>query len=70
MLDARGGSAKTLCERISAAAPQTTVILWDATENLMRVIEPGGRPVRDVGGAGANDLRRELIASQTQHVKE
>jgi DNA-binding NarL/FixJ family response regulator len=64
-LDSRG--SRGLCERIRYASPQTTVILWAADENRMQVLEPGRFEMRQVPGGGLVELRRELMASQSQH---
>jgi len=64
------GGARTLCDRIRLAAPNTTVILWASEENRMRIVGPGASAARDVAGGGLADLRRELIASQSRPTEE
>jgi hypothetical protein len=64
------GGARTLCDRIRLAAPNTTVIMWASEENRMRIVGPGASVARDVAGGGLADLRRELIASQTRPTEE
>ena len=64
------GGARTLCDRIRLAAPNATVIMWASEENRMRIVEPGASAIRDVGAGGLDDLRRELIASQSRATEE
>jgi DNA-binding NarL/FixJ family response regulator len=67
-LESRG--IETLCARIRRATPDTTVILWAAEEDRLRIIGPGARSIREVQPGGVAELRRELLASQSEHVKE
>jgi hypothetical protein len=59
------GGARTLCDRIRLAAPDTTVIMWASEENRMRIAAPGTSAIREVAAGGLADLRRELISTQS-----
>ena len=70
VLDRDDGSSRTLCERVRAASPGTTLILWTRDETLMEVLDPGPAQSRRVVPSGLEDLRNELAASRSANLVE
>jgi CheY-like chemotaxis protein len=70
VLALEAGGTRALCDRIKIAAPDTTVIMWSAEENRMRILEPGESTPREVAGGDSADLRRELLCTQPRPTKE
>ena len=70
VLDRDDDSSRILCERVRAASPGTTLILWTRDESLMEVLDPGPRRSRMVAPSRLEDLRSELTASRSANLVE
>jgi DNA-binding NarL/FixJ family response regulator len=70
VLDRDDESSRILCERVRAASPGTTLILWTRDESLMEVLDPGAAQSRRVVPSGLDDLRHELAASRSANLVE
>ncbi len=70
VLDRDDGTSRILCERVRAASPGTTLILWTRDESLMEVLDPGPRRSRMVAPSRLEDLRSELAASRSANLVE
>jgi AmiR/NasT family two-component response regulator len=70
VLDRDNDSSRTLCERVRAASPGTTLILWTRDETLMEVLDPGPARSRMVVPSRIEDLRHELAASRSANLVE
>ncbi len=70
VLDRDDDSSRILCERVRAASPGTTLILWTRDETLMEVLDPGPARSRMVAPSRIEDLRSELTASRSANLVE
>ncbi len=57
------GDSAELVERIRAASPSTTVILWARDEDAMEVFDPGASLPRRLRTTGTSELRMELVGA-------
>jgi DNA-binding NarL/FixJ family response regulator len=62
VLDLDNPAARTLAERVRAASPATTVVLWARDEDAMEVLDPGAAAPRRFFDALLEQLRDELRA--------
>jgi DNA-binding NarL/FixJ family response regulator len=62
VLDLDSPSARTLAERVRAASPAVTVVLWAREEDAMEVLDPGAPTPRRVFSGLLDQLRDELRA--------
>ena len=58
-----------LSERVRAASPETTVVLWMRDEEVMEVVGPGASEPRRVFTPVPEELRSELMRSQLNRVE-
>jgi len=70
VLDLDQPESKQLSERVRMACPQTKVVLWARTENLMEVIDPGATRPRWVVSGVPQDLLAELSTVQVIRAEE
>jgi len=63
LLDIAHADSRELTDRVRAASPETTVILWARDEDAMEVFDPGSSTPRRFATELAEELRGELIAS-------
>jgi len=70
VLDLDQSDSQELSELVHLASPQTKIVLWAPTEDVMEVIDPGAtRPRLVVSGATA-DLLAEMSAPQVSRAEE
>jgi DNA-binding NarL/FixJ family response regulator len=62
VLDLDSASARSLAERVRAASPATTVVLWARDEDAMEVLDPGAPAPRRFFSGLLDHLRDELRA--------
>jgi len=62
VLDLDSPSARSLADRVRAASPGTTVVLWAREEDAMEVLDPGAPIARRFFSGLLDHLRDELLA--------
>lgn len=62
VLDLDSPSARTLAERVQAASPVTTVVLWARDEDAMELLDPSAPTPRRFFSGLLDHLRDELRA--------
>jgi len=62
VLDLDSPSARSLADRVRAASPGTTVVLWAREEDAMEVLDPGAPIARRFFSGLLDHLRDELRA--------
>jgi DNA-binding NarL/FixJ family response regulator len=62
VLDLDSPSARALAERVRAASPAVTVVLWAREEDAMEVLDPGAPTPRRFFSGLLDQLRDELRA--------
>ncbi len=70
VLDLDRTDSQQLSERVRLACPQTKVVLWARTENVMEVIDPGATRPRWVLSGVPEDLLAELSTVQVIRAEE
>jgi DNA-binding NarL/FixJ family response regulator len=66
LLDIARSDSRELGDRVRAASPETTVILWARDEDAMEVFDPGSTTPRRFQSELPEELRGELIASHAR----
>jgi DNA-binding NarL/FixJ family response regulator len=61
--------SRELSERVRAASPETTVVLWARDEDVMEVVAPGASEPRRVFTPMPEELRSALVRSQVNRVE-
>jgi DNA-binding NarL/FixJ family response regulator len=69
VLDLGQVTSRELGDRVRAAAPETTVVLWARDEEVMEVVGPGAAAPRRVFNPVPEELRSELVRSQVNRVE-
>jgi DNA-binding NarL/FixJ family response regulator len=70
VLDLGDAASRPLADRVRAAAPGATVVLWARDEDAVEILEPGAdSPLRFEDDA-TDVLRRAVIASHVNRVEE
>jgi len=64
VLDMGQAASRELSDRVRAACPETTVVLWARDEDVMEVVEPGAGEARRVSSPLPEELRGELMRSR------
>jgi hypothetical protein len=64
VLDIGQAASRELSDRVRAACPETTVVLWARDEDVMEIVEPGAEETRRVFSPLPEELRSELIRSR------
>ena len=62
-------ASRELSDRVRAASPETTVVLWARDEDVMEVVGPGASEPRRVYTPVTEELRSELMRSQVNRVE-
>lgn len=62
-------ASRELSERVRAAAPETTVVIWARDENVMEIVDPGASEPRRVFEPKPEELCSELMRSQVNRVE-
>jgi DNA-binding NarL/FixJ family response regulator len=62
-------ASRELSDRVRAASPETTVVLWARDEEFMEVAGPGASEPRRVLTPVTEELRSELMRSQVNRVE-
>jgi DNA-binding NarL/FixJ family response regulator len=62
-------ASRDLSDRVRAASPETTVVLWARDEDVMEVVGPGASEPRRVFTPVPEELRSELMRSQVNRVE-
>ena len=62
-------ASRELSDRVRAASPETTVVLWARDEDVMEVVDPGASEPRRVFTPVPEELRSELMRSQVNRVE-
>lgn len=70
VLDLDQTDSQRLSELVRLARPQTKVVLWASTEDVMEVIDPGATRPRWVLSGVPEDLLAELSSLQVTRVEE
>ena len=70
VLDLDRTDSQQLSERVRMACPNTKVVLWARTEDVMEVIDPGATLPRWVLSGVAEDLLAELSTLQVTQAEE
>jgi DNA-binding NarL/FixJ family response regulator len=70
VLDLDGTESQQLTESVRRACPQTKVVLWARTENVMEVMDPGATRSRWVISGVPEDLLAELSTVHAAHAEE
>jgi AmiR/NasT family two-component response regulator len=70
VLDLDRNDSQQLSERVRLACPQTKVVLWARTENVMEVMDPGATRPRWVLSGVPEDLLAELSTVQVTQAEE
>jgi DNA-binding NarL/FixJ family response regulator len=69
LLDLGQATSRELTDRVRAASPETTVVLWARDEDVMEVVAPGASQPRRVFTPVPEELRSELMRSQANRVE-
>lgn len=69
VLDLGQATSRELTDRVRAASPETTVVLWARDEDVMEVVAPGASQPRRVLTPVPEELRGELMRSQVNRVE-
>jgi len=69
LLGLEQAESRELSERVRAASPETTVVLWARDEDVMEVAGPGASEPRRVFTPVPEELRSELMRSQVNRVE-
>jgi DNA-binding NarL/FixJ family response regulator len=70
VLDLGDAASRPLADRVRAAAPDATVVLWARDEDAVEILEPGDAvPIR-IEEAATDALRQALIACHVNRVEE
>ena len=64
VLDLEQAASRELAERVRAASPRTTVVLWTRDEQVMEVVSPGAAEPRRVIDPEPDELCGVLARSQ------
>jgi DNA-binding NarL/FixJ family response regulator len=70
VLDLDQVDSQQLSELVRLACPQTKVVLWASTENVMEVIDPGATRTRWVLSGVPEDLLAEMSSRQVTRAEE
>lgn len=70
VLDLDQTESQELCELVRSVCPQTKVVLWASTEDVMEVIDPGATRPRWVVSAVPEDVLAEMSSLQVSPAEE
>jgi DNA-binding NarL/FixJ family response regulator len=70
VLDLLEASSRELGERVRAATPETTVVLWARDEDALEVLDPGADAPRRFYDGVLDQLRNELTGLRLRRVAE
>jgi hypothetical protein len=70
VLDLDRAESQQLSESVRRACPQTKVVLWARTENVMEIMDPGASRPRWVISGVPEDLLAELSTVHVTHAHE
>lgn len=70
VVDLDQAESQQLCELVRSACPNTKVVLWASTEDVMEVIDPGAARPRWVLSGVPEDLLAEISTQQVTPPEE